>query len=258
MDRDGVTIAIPNWNHELLLPRSIDSALRSLAVLRQEGVAGEVFVVDDGSRDGSRPLLRQLEAMYYREGLRVLFLPSNQGLARARNQGLANARYPYVVLMDADNEIIPENLPYFLRALRQTNAAAVYGTLLYRTVTSQCAYHVTSNESFQSVQFERDNINAFALFDRDQLRDVGGCDDSGTIQEDAELCLHLAAQGRRLVFVPMVFGYYYILPGSMRGTPSEDGPAKRQRQRMYNQVSARRHLPLNTERLRYHPATGYL
>ncbi len=34
MNTDGVTIAIPNWNHEVLLPRSILSALRALAVLR--------------------------------------------------------------------------------------------------------------------------------------------------------------------------------------------------------------------------------
>jgi succinoglycan biosynthesis protein ExoO len=258
MDRDGVTIAIPNWNHELLLPRSIDSALRAVKVLCAEGYAGEVLVVDDGSRDGSRPLLRQLEALYYREGLRVMLLPGNQGLAGARNQGLANARYRHVVLMDADNEIIPENLPAFLRTMRQTDAAAVYGSLLYRSVTSQCAYYVVSNESFQAVQFERNNIDAFALFDRRQLVDLGGYDNSCPAHEDYELWLHLATNGRRIVFVPMIFGYYYILPGSMLSTPDQHEPIKGRLQRMYNQVSARKHLPFNTERLRYHPAIGYL
>lgn len=258
MDQDGVTIAIPNWNHELLLPRSIDSALRALTVLRAQGVAGEVLVVDDGSRDGSRPLLRQLEALYYRDGLRVLALAENQGLAVARNQGLTNARYRHVVLMDADNELIPENLPFFVRALRQTEAAAVYGTLLYRSVTSRCAYYVMSNESFQAVQFERNHIDAFGLFDRDQLLDVDGYDDTCTAHEDYELWLHLAANGRRIVFVPIILGYYYILPGSMLTSSGEHEATKARLQRTYNQVSARKHLPLNTERLRYHPEIGYL
>ena len=59
----GVTIAIPNWNHEVLLPRSVLSALRTVAILREQGVPAEVLVIDDFSRDGSLTLLRQLEAL---------------------------------------------------------------------------------------------------------------------------------------------------------------------------------------------------
>ena len=72
MAQAGVTIAIPNWNHEILLPRSIASALRAVDLLRNEGVPAEVLVIDDASRDGSQTLLRQLEALYSKAGLRCL------------------------------------------------------------------------------------------------------------------------------------------------------------------------------------------
>src|SRR5947208_1489327 len=82
----GVTIPIPNWNHEILLPRSISSAMRAMQLLREQGMPAEVMVVDDYSRDGSPTLLRQLEALYYKDGFRCLAFGANAGLAAVRNQ----------------------------------------------------------------------------------------------------------------------------------------------------------------------------
>ena len=128
----GVTVAIPNWNHELMLARSVGSALRAVRLLRSRGVAAEVLVIDDASRDGSPVLLRQLEALYYDDGLRVLALRHNVGLAAVRNTALREAAHRYVVFMDADNELLPDNLHQFYRSIRDTGAAAVYGNLLSR------------------------------------------------------------------------------------------------------------------------------
>lgn len=261
MIQDGVTIAIPNWNHELLLPRSISAALRAVAILGAQAVAGEVLVIDDASRDGSIPMLRQLEALYFKQGLRTIAHAANQGLAAARNQALAQARYRYVVYMDADNELVPENIPHFLKALRATGAAAVYGNLLVRHLGLNTAHQVLSNETFHRSMFEANHIDAFAMFDRIQVADGGGYDASCPAHEDYEQWLHLAAQGRKVVFVPMVFGYYYVLPNSMLETAYKEAsshPVMKRIRRMYNQVDARKHLAVNTERLRYHPEFGYL
>src|SRR5262249_4137154 len=109
----GVTFAIPNWNHEWFLPRSIRSALMAVAELKRHGIPGEVLVIDDQSRDGSRTLLRQLEALYYEHGLRASYLPGNRGLPAVRNQALLKANHRYIVFLDADNEIILDNLLQF-------------------------------------------------------------------------------------------------------------------------------------------------
>ena len=256
--RAGVTITIPNWNHELLLPRAIDSALRAVARLRDDGVPAEVLVIDEASRDGSPTVLRQLEALYYRDGLRVLALADTDTLAASRNLALASARYRYLVFLDADNELIPDNLPTFVKTLEETGAAAAYGNLLVRTPTSRCAMHLFSNESIQQKLFQYNYIDAFAVADRCQLLDMGGYEASYRGSEDYEMWLHLAVNGRKIVFVPLAFGYYYVLPSSMALAALERTPETLRRlTRIYDQLKARAHLPLKTEMLRYHPALGY-
>ena len=256
--KDGVTIAIPNWNHEILLPRSIASAMRALAVLKEKGIPGEVIVIDDCSRDGSLTLLRRLEAQYYRDGFRLLAFSSNGGLAANRNQALVHGRYRYVAFLDADNELIPENLPYFLDTLRQTKAAAAYGTLLVRSASADQAHWVLSSESIQHKLFQGNYVDAFALFDRTQLLDVGGYDASYQIWEDYELWMHLATNGRRIVFVPMVFGYYYALPVSMALDTAKQEVTHNKLKRIFDQVGVRKHMPMNTHQLRYHPEIGHV
>ncbi|MEK7832900.1 MAG: glycosyltransferase family 2 protein, partial [Acidobacteriota bacterium] len=209
--REGVTIAIPNWNHEFLLPRSISSAIDCLKSLNHHGVPGEVLVVDDGSRDGSLTLLRQLEALHYDDGLRVCAVAKNGGLGAARNHALQQARFRYIAFLDADNELVAENLFQFYRSIKQTESVAVFGNLI---CLGGKQMRLLSNQSFQLCIFNGNYIDACALFDRVQIMDSRGYQTEQLLHghDDWELYLHLAALGRRIVFVPMAFGIYYDLP----------------------------------------------
>jgi glycosyltransferase involved in cell wall biosynthesis len=255
-----VTVAIPNWNHELVLGRAVGSALEAAACLRAEGVPAEVLAVDDASRDGSPVLLRQLEALHYGDGLRVVALRRNVGLAGVRNRALAEAAHRYVLFLDADNELVPENLPLFYRAIRETGAAAAYGNLLTCRGDGPTG-SVMSNESFQPRVFADNYIDAFALFDAVQLRELGGYSDDERVRarEDWELYLHLAASGREVVFVPAVLGYYHDAPESMIKQAAKHHAAQAGHlRRVFDQFGARRHLPLNTLHKRYYPGVGYV
>jgi glycosyltransferase involved in cell wall biosynthesis len=257
MEQNGITVVIPNWNHELLLPRSIGSALAAVRCLAAEGVAADVLVIDDCSRDGSLTLLRNLEARHYDEGLRVLARSANGGLAAARNLGLVRARHRYIIFMDADNELIPENMHAFYQTLLDTGAAATYGNLLMCVQGRPWSECILSNESFQERLFVNNYIDAFAMVDRVQLLDAGGYSAHLPAHEDYEEWMHLACNGRRLVFVPLVFGYYYVLPNSMIKDIDCDPILKRAR-RIFNQLGGRDHLSLPTKHLRYHPSIGYV
>jgi glycosyltransferase involved in cell wall biosynthesis len=258
MSQDGVTIAIPNWNHEVFLPRSILSALKAVALLRSRGVPSEVLVIDDSSRDGSPTLLRQMEALYQADGLRLASFGANGGLAANRNYALSAAKYRYLTFLDADNELIPENLPTLIDTLKQTGAASAYGNLLVRSIWADKAHDMVSNESIQPKLHQINYIDAFAAFDRFQLLDVGGYETWFQTYEDYELWLHLSAAGRRIVFVPVVLGYYYVVPGSMAQHPERNRVALERITRVFNQVGIRAHLPAKTRLLRYHPALGYM
>jgi hypothetical protein len=102
-------------------------------------------------------------------------------------------------------------------------------------------------------------IDAFAMMDRLQVLDVGGYSRALPAHEDWEMWLHLATNGRKVVFVPLAFGYYSELPDSMLRTLSEaDLNQLARSRRMFNQTGFRTHRPTNTDRLRYFPGVGYL
>ncbi len=260
MTRQGVTIAIPNWNHEVFLPRSITSALAAAKELRRHGLGAEVLVVDDQSRDGSLTLLRQLEALYFDDGLRVLALPDNGGVCRARNHALRRARYRHVLVMDADNEVIPENVILFHRAMNDTGAAVVYGNLLLHR-WQQNTPSLCSNQTYQPKIIDVNYIDNFSMLDRDQVLVLtGGYSPDARIQAlgDWEFFLSMAANGGKIVFVPVVIGNYYFVPGSMMQDASgRNADEVALIRRTYDQIGIRRKLPANACRLRYHPDIGY-
>lgn len=256
----GVTIAIPNWHHELLLPRSISSALAAVRELAKHDIPAEVLVLDDCSHDGSITLLRQLEALLYDAGLRVITLAENGGLGSTRNVGLRLARYRYIAFLDADNALLPENLSLFYRAIRDTSAAVVFGNLLC-TQTFTKPPHLLSNEPVRDRIFQGNYIDACVLADRMQLLDCGGYQTDPFLHgwDDYELNLRLLTQGRKLVFVPLAFAYYYELPQSLITEFNQHAEAgTRRMKRLFNQLGQRPELPYNSRHLRYHPDIGYL
>lgn len=251
---DGVTIGIANWNHRLFLPRSVASARRALHSLAAQGVAGELIIVDDASRDGSVEWLAQATAVLTDISLRVVFGERQQGPAAARNRILHLARYRHVCWLDADNALQSDNLFLFVRALRDTKAAVVYGNLIVREggrITG-----LRSNVAYRSSIFQNNEVDLCSLCDADQLRQCGGFHTEASINgnEDWELFLHLASDGRQIVFVPAVFGTYYVRPQSLSYglKPSNTGV-----RRMYDH---QRHRSLEGRILGrvYHPDIGWL
>jgi GT2 family glycosyltransferase len=93
-----VSVVVPAYNRERLLPR----AIRSVAAQRPSPPA-EIIVVDDGSTDGTAAVAERL-------GVRVVTQASNQGAAAARNAGMRAATQPWIALLDSDDEWLPHLL----------------------------------------------------------------------------------------------------------------------------------------------------
>jgi glycosyltransferase involved in cell wall biosynthesis len=86
----------------------------------------ELICVDDGSRDGSREILSELEAQH--PNLRVLLQPKNMGKGAALRRGIQEATGDYVLIQDADLEYDPADYPSLLEPLIQGKADVVYGS----------------------------------------------------------------------------------------------------------------------------------
>ncbi len=262
----GVTIFIPNWNHRPYLPRSIRSAFEAIENLQRSGFSGELIVIDDASRDGSQKFLRTVQLLYEDAPFDAVFLERNLGLPRLRNLAMRMSRYRYVCMLDADNELLAENLPLFVRSIVETGAALLYGNLIVKQDGRMT--QVRSGNAPSMWLTARNYIDAFALVDAKKLLRVGGyiTDQSLYGYEDWEMVLHLIAEEEEVVFVPVVLGYYHLTPGSMyTETAKIEGPRSRSAapevvtllRRMFAQTGTREWDAVKVGRI-YHPAVGYI
>lgn len=248
----GLSMLIPNWNHRFSLPRAVRSALDGLRRLRAQGVAGELLVVDDASRDGSQKYLFNLAAHYPDVAVRVLWLPQNVGLGAARNIGLTQATYRHACLLDADNALEPANLWLFYRAALETGAALTYGNLF---VLGDAKPDVLSNEPLQARVYRQNYVDNFALLDVSAALAAGGYQTTRGLLEDWELLMRLLTRQALVVFVPAVLGYYYRLPGALH-TVAPEALVHRLR-RIFDQDELRSRDGRLLGRM-YHPDIGWL
>jgi glycosyltransferase involved in cell wall biosynthesis len=263
---NGVTIFIPNWNHRPYLPRSIRSALRAIERLEEAGLSGELLVIDDASRDGSQKFLRTVQVLYEDAPLRTVFLERNLGLPRLRNLAMRMSSYRHVCMLDADNELVADNLPLFLQSGVRTGAALVHGLLIDKREGKMTGIR---SDNVARMRLTAGNyIDAFALLDTKRVLGAGGfvTDQRLYGYEDWEMILHLIAEEEEVVFVPVVMGYYHLTRGSMYAETAEGkGPTPRSAapevvtllRRMFAQTGTREWDAVKVGRI-YHPAVGYI
>ena len=104
------SIVVPVFNREKLIRRCIAS------VAAQDFGDYELILVDDCSTDNSLAVLRQAEA----PNVRVIALPRNLSTGGARNAGIAAARGEWIILLDSDDELVPDALAIAHAHVRQT------------------------------------------------------------------------------------------------------------------------------------------
>src|ERR1700758_5627858 len=94
-----ISVVIPYYNREQYIDETVQS------VLAQTLMPLEIIIVNDCSRESSR---RHLDR--YADVCRILDLPTNVGLAGARNAGMRAARGKFIALLDDDDIWLPHKL----------------------------------------------------------------------------------------------------------------------------------------------------
>jgi len=140
--RPDLSVVVPVYNEaENLFPLHD----RLTETLGRYGKSYELLFIDDGSTDGSFESLREL---YERDDtVRVIRFARNFGQQMAISAGLQSARGNVVVLLDADLQVSPEEIPKLVDKLRE-GYDIVYGVRahrigpLWRRVGSWCMSHL--------------------------------------------------------------------------------------------------------------------
>lgn len=114
----NITVIIPAFNEKKTIREII-------ARVKKTNLIDEILVVDDGSQDGTREILSELDE---KGEIRAIFHQKNQGKGAAVRTGIQNARGEVIIIQDADLEYDPREYPNLIRPIQEGIADVVYGS----------------------------------------------------------------------------------------------------------------------------------
>lgn len=113
-----VSVIIPAYNEK----NTIEEIIRRV---HKTNLVDEIVVVDDGSQDGTRELLTELDAT---GAIQVVLHDRNQGKGAAVMTGVRQSTGDVLIIQDADLEYDPRDYPTLLRPIEEGLADVVYGS----------------------------------------------------------------------------------------------------------------------------------
>jgi len=116
-----LSVVMPAYNER----RTIRSIVEAVLAVDLPGLNRELIIVDDGSTDGTRDVLAELDG---KDGVRVLLQPANRGKGAAIARGFRESTGDIVLVQDADLEYDPAEYPVILRPILDGKADVVYGS----------------------------------------------------------------------------------------------------------------------------------
>ena len=113
-----LSVIIPIYNE-------VESICEIVKRVQQTKLAWEIVLVDDGSIDGTRDLLKEMDG---KDIVRVILHEKNQGKGAAVRTGFDAAKGDVLLIQDADLEYDPRDYPTLVKPLEEGIADVVYGS----------------------------------------------------------------------------------------------------------------------------------
>jgi dolichol-phosphate mannosyltransferase len=127
MDASGrqlapVSIIVPTFREAKNIPILVEQVFAALA---RAGRPGEMVIVDDNSKDGSKEAVAALAGRY---DVRIVLRENERGLSSAVVRGFDEAKHDLMLCMDADLSHPPESVPEVIRPIESGEADFCIGS----------------------------------------------------------------------------------------------------------------------------------
>jgi glycosyltransferase involved in cell wall biosynthesis len=140
-------------------------------------LAHEIILVDDGSTDGTRDVLADLQGQY--PIVRVILHEKNQGKGAAVSTGFKAAVGDVLVIQDADLEYDPRDYPVMLKPIQEGRAKVVYGsrflggprkTMFFWNMVANKFLTLVTNILYNTILSDMETC--YKMFRSDVVRDI--------------------------------------------------------------------------------------
>jgi len=179
----AVSIIVPSYNKKGFIGDMVRS------VQAQSDGRWELLIIDDGSTDGSVEMLREMAVKDSR--ITVVANAINQGANLCRNQGIAMARAPYIIFLDADDLLAPHCLARRLSVMLGSGHQFSVSTMkVFRQAPDDLAQRWEPLTADPVGRFFRHDLpwqTMQPIWDAGFLRAIGGFDPEFSRHQDVEL-----------------------------------------------------------------------
>src|SRR6476620_8327635 len=196
-----LSVVVPVFNEAATIETIVDR-------IRATGLDIELIVVDDGSTDGTRDVLREMAGRIDH----LMLQPANRGKGAALKAGFAVASGDVLIIQDADLEYDPEDYHELLKPITKADADLVLGSRLTGAKPQRAYYywHYVGNKVITLIARVlynttlSDIYTCYKVFKREQLTGLEVKSDG--FEFDAEMLAILLK--RRVVVYEVPISYY--------------------------------------------------
>jgi glycosyltransferase involved in cell wall biosynthesis len=195
-----LSIVMPCYNEQ----RTVDKIIAEVLAVDLGSTQKELVIVDDGSKDGTRKILRKLADKH--KEIKLIFQEVNQGKGAALKRGILESTGDVVVIQDADLEYDPTEYSRLLYPIERGHADVVYGSrfiggephriIYYRNQIANKVLTMLSN-IFTGLNLT-DMETCYKMFAGDHIRSIGQNLRAQRFGFEPEVTAHVAKRNLRV------------------------------------------------------------
>lgn len=193
-----LSIVIPVYNE-------INTILEVLRQVKATPFKKEIIIVDDGSTDGTRQVLKNVKA----KNIKIYFNKKNRGKGFCLRKGFKQVSGDIVIIQDADLEYYPDEYPQLIEKIIEGKADVVYGTRFLGARRVFNFYHYLGNRLLNFIANFLYNVNlsdlmtCYKAFKEEALERLELCADGFGIE--AEITAQICKANLKLYEVPISY-----------------------------------------------------